>query len=65
MKLLLDSLQHGQEGNHGNKGNTIKCRAELASGGFFVLWLGFCWHLLGDDEARGDVIVMCNVAKNV
>lgn len=40
VKLLLDSLQNGQEGNHGNKANAIKCRAELASGGCLELCTG-------------------------
>lgn len=50
VKLLLDSLPNGQEGNHGNKGKTMKCRAELVSGGwlelFVVPWPGFCCQLL-------------------
>lgn len=50
MQFFSDSLHNGQEGNHVNKGNTMKCRAELASGGwlelFFVLWPGFCCQIL-------------------
>lgn len=41
VKLLLDSLQYGQQGNHGNKGNAIKCSAELASGGRLLLFVVF------------------------
>lgn len=79
VKLLLDLVQNGQEGNHGNKGNTVKCRAELVSGGrlelFVVLWPGLWCQLLAIImlEVKRPLlwlilwlrIVVCNIAKNL